>query len=82
MATATPKGLSMAEMRLLADFGNVIQAREYNSKVDIQKLVLTYDAANGFTVELVETPKQETTVQASTTTTTPVITPPAPAATP
>ena len=81
MATVAPKGLSMAEMRLLADFGNVIQARQYNSKVDIQKLVLTYDAANGFTVELVETPKQETTVQASTTTT-PVITPPAPAATP
>ena len=81
MATAAPKGLSMAEMRLLADFGNVIQAREYNSKVDIQKLVLTYDVTGGFTIELVETPKQETTVQASTTTT-PVITPPAPAATP
>lgn len=28
MATATPKGLSMAEMRLLADFGNVIQAQQ------------------------------------------------------
>ena len=73
MATATPKGLSMAEMRLLADFGNVIQAREYNSKVDIQKLVLTYDAANGFTVELVETPQQVSTPQVPTTTT---VTPP------
>ena len=61
MATAAPKGLSMSEMRLLADFGNVIQAREYNSKVDIQKLVLTYDVTNGFTVELVEKPKQEGT---------------------
>ena len=79
MATATPKGLSMAEMRLLADFGNVIQAREYNSKVDIQKLVLTYDVTGGFTIELVETPKQGTTVQVPTTPT--VITPPAPATT-
>ena len=70
MATTTPKGLSMAEMRLLADFGNVIQAREYNSKVDIQKLVLTYDVTGGFTIDLVETPKQ-----VSTATTPPVITP-------
>ena len=69
MATTTPKGLSMAEMRLLADFGNVIQAREYNSKVDIQKLVLTYDVTGGFTVELVETTKQVSTTQVPTTTT-------------
>ena len=68
MATATPKGLSMAEMRLLADFGNVIQAREYNSKVDIQKLVLTYDVTGGFAIELVETPKQVSTPQVPTTT--------------
>ena len=69
MATATPKGLSMTEMRLIADFGNVIQAREYNSKVDIQKLVLTYDVTGGFTVELVETPKQVSTPQTPTTVT-------------
>ena len=67
MATAAPKGLSMSEMRLLADFGNVIQAREYNSKVAIQKLVLTYDATSGFTIELVETPKQVSTPQTPTT---------------
>ena len=81
MATTatTPKGLSMSEMRLLADFGNVIQARQYNSKVDIQKLVLTYDLALGFTIELVETPKQESIVQVPTTAT---ITPPASAPTP
>lgn len=71
MATATPKGLSMAEMRLLADFGNVIQAREYNSKVDIQKLVLTYDVTGGFAIELVETPKQVPTPQVLTTAVTP-----------
>lgn len=66
MATATPKGLSMAEMRLLADFSNVIQAREYNSKVDIQKLVLTYDVTGGFDIELVETSKQVPTPQTPT----------------
>ena len=71
MATATSKGLSMSEMRLLADFGNVIQAHEYNSKVDIQKLVLTYDVTGGFTIELVETPKQVSTPQVPTTTVTP-----------
>ena len=71
MATVAPKGLSMSEMRLLADFGNVIQAREYNSKVDIQKLVLTYDVTGGFTIELVETPKQVSTPQVPTTTITP-----------
>ena len=69
MATATPKGLSMTEMRLLADFGNVIQAREYNSKVDIQKLVLTYDVTGGFNIELVETPKKQPTPQTPTTVT-------------
>lgn len=71
MATATPKGLSMTEMRLLADFGNVIQAREYNSKIDIQKLVLTYDVTGGFAIELVETPKQVSTPQTPTTVTSP-----------
>ena len=71
MATATPKGLSMTEMRLLAEFSNVIQAREYNSKVDIQKLVLTYDVTGGFTIELVETPKQVSTTQTPTTVTPP-----------
>jgi hypothetical protein len=44
----------------------VIQAREYNSKVDIKKLVLTYDVTGGFTIELVETPKQVSTPQTPT----------------
>ena len=69
--TTTSKGLSMSEMRLLADFGNVIQAREYNSKVDIQKLVLTYDVTGGFNIELVETPKQVSTPQVPTASVTP-----------
>lgn len=69
MATATPKGLPISDLRLLADFGNMIQAHEYNSKVDIQKLVLTYDVTGGFTIELVETPKQVSTTQTPTTVT-------------
>lgn len=60
MATAL-KGLSLAEMKLLSDFSNVVQAREYNNQVDIQKLVLSYDVVEGFTIELVEKPKQEST---------------------
>ena len=63
------KGLSMSEMSLLSDFSKVVQARQYNSQVDIQKLVLTYDVTNGFTIELVETPKQVSTPQTPTTVT-------------
>ena len=69
MATAAPKGLSMSEMRLLADFSNMIQARQYNSNVTLERVVLSYDAVNGFTVELVETPKQVSTPQTPTTVT-------------
>ena len=63
MATATPKGLSMVEMRLLADFGNTVSAREYSQNVTVQKLILSYDIESGFTIELIETPKQGGTVQ-------------------
>ena len=69
MATATPKGLSMAEMRLLADFSNMLQARQYNSNVTLEKVVLSYDVVNGFAIDLVETPKQVSTPQVPTTTT-------------
>ena len=61
MATGVPKGISMAEMRLLSDFSNTVQAREYSQNVTVQKLVLSYDAAEGFTVELVEAPKDQPT---------------------
>ena len=71
MATATPKGLSMAEMRLLADFSNMLQARQYNSNVTLEKVVLSYDVVNGFAIDLVETPKQVSTPQVPTTTVTP-----------
>ena len=66
MATATPKGLSMSEMRLLADFSNMLQARQYNSNVTLEKVVLSYDVVNGFAIDLVETPKQVSTPQVPT----------------
>lgn len=59
MATVAPKGISMAEMRLLSDFSNTVSAREYSQNVTVQKLVLSYDAVIGFTIELVEEPKDQ-----------------------
>ena len=62
-ATTTVKGLSMSEMRLLSDFSNMIQARQYNSNMTLEKVVLSYDVVNGFTIDLVETPKVPVVVQ-------------------
>ena len=61
MATVAPKGLSMAEMRLLSEFSNIVQAREYSQNVTVQKLVLSYDAVKGFSIELAEVPKDQPT---------------------
>lgn len=63
MATVAPKGISMSEMRLLSEFSNTVSAREYSQNVTVQKLTLSYDIVEGFTIELVETPKQDGTVQ-------------------
>ncbi len=63
MATVAPKGLSMSEMRLLSEFSNTVSAREYSQNVTVKKLTLSYDIETGFTIELVETPKQDGTVQ-------------------
>lgn len=69
MATVAPKGLSLVEMRLLSDFSNMVSARIYNNSVTVEKLVLSYDNVNGFTIELAETPKQVGTLQVPTTST-------------
>lgn len=55
MATVALKGLSLVEMRLLTDFSNTVTAREYSNNVTIQKLTLSYDQVNGFTIDLAET---------------------------
>lgn len=59
MATVAPKGISMSEMRLLSEFSNTVSAREYSQNVTVQKLVLSYDAVEGFTIDLVEVPKDQ-----------------------
>ena len=62
MATAAPKGLSMSEMCLLSEFSNTVTAREYSQNVTVQKLTLSYDSVNGFSIELVEVPKDQPAV--------------------
>ena len=59
MATVVPKGISMTEMRLLSEFSNTVSAREYSQNVTIQKLTLSYDSVTGFSIELVEVPKEQ-----------------------
>ena len=54
MATVAPKGISMSEMRLLSEFSNTVLAREYSQNVTVQKLTLSYDIENGFSIELIE----------------------------
>lgn len=58
MTTVAPKGISMAEMRLLSEFSNTVSAREYSQNVTVQRLVLSYDSVEGFTIDLVEVPKE------------------------
>lgn len=62
MATVVPKGLSMSEMRLLSEFSNTVLAREYSQNVTVQKLTLSYDSTTGFSIELVEVPKDQPAV--------------------
>ena len=50
------KGISLSEMQLLSDFANVVSARQINKQVTVEKLNMSYDSVNGFTIELVETP--------------------------
>jgi hypothetical protein len=54
-APETAKGLSLDQMKLLSDFSNVVQSRQFNKQVKISKLVLSYDEVDGFTIDLVET---------------------------
>lgn len=62
MTTVAPKGISMAEMQLLSEFSNTVSAREYTQNVTVQKLTLSYDITEGFTIELVEVPKEQPAV--------------------
>lgn len=55
MATAT-KGLNKAEMKLLNDFANTVNAREFTEGVTISKMQMSYNADTGFEILLVEAP--------------------------
>lgn len=55
MATAT-QGISLVEMQLLNNFATTVSARVINANTKIEKLVLSYDKTNGFTIDLVEAP--------------------------
>lgn len=58
-ATTTSKGLSMAEMKLLSDFSNVVASRQYQENNEIDELTLSYKLGVGFTINLVEHPLGE-----------------------
>ena len=57
--TDTSKGLNKVEMKLLNDFVNTVNAREFSANVTIQKLTLAYTEEDGFVIDLVETPNPE-----------------------
>lgn len=52
-----PRGISLDHMKLLTNFANTIEARQYEKNVTVTKMVLSFDTVNGFSVELEETPK-------------------------
>lgn len=54
MTIAAPKGLSLVEMQLMNNFATTVSAREINANTKVEKLVLSYDQTNGFTIDLVE----------------------------
>ena len=53
-ATTTSKGLSMAEMKLLSDFSNVVASRQYTENNEIDELTLSYKNGKGFSIVLTE----------------------------
>ena len=51
-----PKGLNKAEMKLLNDFANTVNAREFTEGVTISKIQMSYNVSTGFEILLVEAP--------------------------
>ena len=54
----TAKSLTGDEVKLLNEFTNTVNARMINKGSIIQKLHLIYDKETGYTIDLVETPKE------------------------
>ena len=58
--TTTAKSLTNDEIKLLNDFTNTVNARNINSGNEVQKLHLIYDKETGYTIDLIEAPKEVT----------------------
>ena len=54
----TAKSLTGDEVKLLNEFTNTVNARMINKGSIIQKLHLIYDKDAGYTIDLVENPKE------------------------
>ncbi|AGY48124.1 hypothetical protein Presley_57 [Acinetobacter phage Presley] len=52
----TVKGIPMDQMKLLNDFSNTIQSRQYKNQVAVKKLVLSFTAEEGLSIEIEEEP--------------------------
>ena len=50
------KGLTPTEVKLLADFSNIVAARQFSEQIKISKLTLSYDAGSGYVIQLDEEP--------------------------
>lgn len=55
---AAPQGISLDHMKLLTNFANTIEARQYEKHVTVTKMVLSFSEATGFSIELEETPNE------------------------
>lgn len=52
----TVKGIPMDQMKLLNDFSNTIQSRQYKNQVTVKKMILSFTLEDGLSIELEEEP--------------------------
>ncbi|WAW11676.1 hypothetical protein nACB1_040 [Acinetobacter phage nACB1] len=62
MTDTVQRGMPVDHIKLLNDFVNVKEAREFNKNVSISEFVLSYSDIDGYNIKLVEVPKDEVTV--------------------
>lgn len=59
MAETSLRGMPTDHIKLLNDFVNVKEAREYSKFMKINKFVLSYTEADGYSIELDEIPTSQ-----------------------